>query len=178
MVAVGVLSGTPSHAGEGEPTSSTSSRAASRSNSDCGISMARPVRKTNAVQVRLTFCGAGGGIELVGEKWKVEGIGFGVVESDEAILRVQNLLERLMNAEKQLVEVGGFVQRVDDVGDDLALFLHALKVGDVEKADNDGLDTGIAEVVLAETSNQRHIPSLRWRRQWALNQAPGDSLIL
>ncbi len=73
MVAVGVFSGTPSHAGEGDPTSSTSSRAARRSNSDCGISMARPVRKTKAVQVRLTFCGAGGGSNSSAKNgnWKV-----------------------------------------------------------------------------------------------------------
>src|SRR6266850_6303851 len=57
MVAFGVLSGTPSHAGDGEPTSSTFPCAVSRSNSLCGINIAEPVRKTKAVQLRPTFWG-------------------------------------------------------------------------------------------------------------------------
>lgn len=54
-----------------------------------------------------------------------------------------------MNAEEELIEIGGFVKRVNDVGDDLALFLHAAEIGDVEEADDDGFDAGIAEMVLA-----------------------------
>ena len=38
---------------------------------------------------------------------------------------------------------------MNDVGDDLALFLHAAKIGDVEETDGDGFDAGIAEMVLA-----------------------------
>src|SRR6267143_525298 len=59
MVAVGVLRGTPSQEGEGDPTSSSSPSAASRSNSFCEINIGDPLRKTNAVQLRPTFCGAG-----------------------------------------------------------------------------------------------------------------------
>jgi hypothetical protein len=54
-----------------------------------------------------------------------------------------------MDAEKKLIEIRGFVERVNDVGDDLALFLHAADIGDIEKADDDGFDAGIAEVILA-----------------------------
>ena len=53
-----------------------------------------------------------------------------------------------MDAEKQLIQVGGLIQCVDDVGNDLALFLHSLQIGDVEKADDDGFDAGVAQMIL------------------------------
>ncbi len=88
-------------------------------------------------------------VEFVGEKGEVKIVGFAIVQDDEAILGVQNFAERLMNAEQKLIKIGGFVERVNDVGNDLALFLHAANIGDVEKADDDGFDAGIPEMVLA-----------------------------
>ena len=93
------------------------------------------------------------------------------MESDEAILRVQNLFERLMDAEKQLVQVGGLIQGVDDIGDDLALFLHALQVGDIEKADDDGLDAGVAQMVLGR--NFKPTPQTVFALEAAAGVEPG-----
>ena len=44
--------------------------------------------------------------------------------------------------------LAGFVERVDDVGDDLTLGFHAVEIGDVEKADDDALRVRIAESIL------------------------------
>ena len=52
-----------------------------------------------------------------------------------------------MDAAEELVEVGGFVEGVDDVGDDLALGFHAVEIGDVEEADDDRLRCGVVEVI-------------------------------
>ena len=79
----------------------------------------------------------------------MEIVGLAIVENDETIFGVKNFFERLMDAQEKLVEVGSFVERVNDVGNDLALFLHAAEIGDVEEADDDGFDAGIAEMVLA-----------------------------
>src|SRR5580704_46857 len=95
------------------------------------------------------FAALGEAVEFVGEECEVEVVGFAIVENDETILGVENLAERLVDAEQELIEIGGFVERVNDVGDDLALFLHAAQIGDVEEADDDGFDAGIAEMVLA-----------------------------
>src|ERR1700722_20475354 len=78
----------------------------------------------------------------------MEVVGLAIVENDEAILGAENFFEGLMDAEQELVEVGSFVERVNDVGNDLALFLHAAEIGDVEEADDDGFNAGIAKVVL------------------------------
>lgn len=88
-------------------------------------------------------------IEFVNEEREIEGVGLAFVESHETIVGGKNFVERLVNADQKLIEVGSLVERVNDVGHDLALFLHTAEVGDVEKTDDDSFDAGIAEVILA-----------------------------
>ena len=75
-------------------------------------------------------------------------VGFRIVKSHEAIFRVQNFLQRLMDAGQQLIKIGGLIERVDDVGNNLALGLHAVQIGDVVIADNNGFHVGIVEIVV------------------------------
>ncbi len=93
------------------------------------------------------------------------------MKSDEAVLRVQNFFERLVDAEQQLIQVRGLIQSVDDIGDDLALFLHALQVGDIEKADYDGLDAGVAQMVLG--GNFKPTPQAVFALEAAAGVEPG-----
>jgi hypothetical protein len=103
------------------------------------------------------------GIELVGEKGKVKSVGAGVVQRHEAVLRVEDFLQRLVDAEQQLIQVGGFVEGVNDVGNDLALRLQALQFGDVEKADDHGPEVGIVQIVVERSFERapRGVPALK-----------------
>ena len=62
------------------------------------------------------------------------------MERHEAILRIENFLQGLMDAPQQLVQVGSFVEGMHDLGDDLALRFHAVKIGDVPKINDNALD--------------------------------------
>ena len=93
------------------------------------------------------------------------------MERDEAILGIQHLLERLVDAEKQLVQVGGLIQRVNDIGDDLALFLHALQVGDIQKTNCDRFDAGVMQMVLR--GNLKPAPQSVFTFQAAAHVEPG-----
>ena len=72
------------------------------------------------------------------------------MESDEAILRIENFFESLMDAVEKLVKVGGLVEGVNNFGDDLALGFHAVKVGNVEIGDDDAFDGGIVCAIAAK----------------------------
>ena len=48
-----------------------------------------------------------------------------------------------MNAIKQLIEIGGLVQRVNDIGDNLAFGLHALEFSDIEAVQENAVDRWI-----------------------------------
>src|SRR5260370_6808527 len=73
---------------------------------------------------------------MVSEKWKCKGVRFGVMESDEAILRVEDFLQRLMDAPQEFIQVCGFVEGMHDLGDDLSLGFHPVRIGDVPKTDD------------------------------------------
>src|SRR5260370_22416879 len=77
---------------------------------------------------------------LVSEKWKCKGVRFGVMESDEAILRVEDFLQRLMDAPQEFIQVCGFVEGMHDLGDDLSLGFHPVKIGDVPRTDDNAPD--------------------------------------
>lgn len=89
------------------------------------------------------------GIKLVDEKGEVKGAGVGLVKSNEAILGVNDFFEGLMNMGEQLIEIGGLIEGVNDIGDDLALGFHAVKIGDVRVRDDDGVDGRIGEKTVA-----------------------------
>src|SRR5207248_9831212 len=52
---------------------------------------------------------------------KAESIRVCVVERHKTVVRGKNLLQRLMDAREQLIQVRGFIQRVHNFGVDLAL---------------------------------------------------------
>src|SRR5260370_26193383 len=99
---------------------------------------ARPENKRGAAASYLLWCRRH--IDLVSEKWKCKGVRFGVMESDEAILRVENFLQRLMDAPQEFIQVCGFVEGMHDLGDDLSLGFHPVKIGDVPKTDDNAPD--------------------------------------
>src|SRR6185369_13378144 len=76
------------------------------------------------------------GVELIGEEREVEGVGVWIVEGHDAIFGVEDFLKRAVDAREELIEVGGLVERVDDIGNDLALGLHALQVGDIDEGED------------------------------------------
>jgi hypothetical protein len=60
-----------------------------------------------------------------------------VVQGDEAVFRVQNFFQRLVDVLKELVEVGCFIQRVNDLENNLALGFHPLQIGYIQQANDD-----------------------------------------
>src|SRR5229473_1503686 len=70
-------------------------------------------------------------VDLINEKWKCKCVRLGVMESDKAILRVENFLQCLMDAPQQFVQVGGLVEGMHDLRDDLSLRFHPVKIGHV-----------------------------------------------
>src|SRR6266446_1239663 len=125
MVALGVLSGMPSHAGDAEPTSSTSPSAAKRSNSNCGI-------------------------EQADEKWEMKHLRLRIVKSDEKVFCIDDSFESAMNLLEQIIEIGGFVQRVNNVRENHALGFHALEFRDVLIAEQDTANIGVVEAIYSD----------------------------
>jgi hypothetical protein len=54
-----------------------------------------------------------------------------------------------MNAGKKLIEVGGLVQRVNDIRDHLALGFHAMKFRNIQAMQKNPVDRGIGEAAAA-----------------------------
>src|SRR5260370_8992351 len=80
---------------------------------------ARPENKRGAAAANPLRCRRD--VDMVSEKWKCKGVRFGVMESDEAILRVEDFLQRLMDAPQEFIQVSAFVEAIPDLGDDLSL---------------------------------------------------------
>lgn len=87
------------------------------------------------------------GVELVDEEWEVESVGVGIVQGDDAIFGVDDFFESTVDAREKLVEIGGFVESVDDIGDDETLGFHTLKIVDVHEAQNESVDGGLIEAI-------------------------------
>jgi len=69
------------------------------------------------------------------------------VKSDEEIFCVDHLFEGAVNLLQQVVEIGGFVQRVNDVGKHHALGFHTFELGDVLIAEQNALNIRILKAV-------------------------------
>ena len=70
-------------------------------------------------------------VKLIREERKVEHAGRRLIECNEAIFRVQHLLQRLMNHMKQVVQIVGGVYGVDNFKRHLPLEFRALARGDI-----------------------------------------------
>src|SRR5260370_3908870 len=99
---------------------------------------ARPENKRGAAAANPLRCRRD--VDMVREKWKMKGFRFGVMESDEAILRVEDFLQRLMYAPQEFVQLCGFVEGMHDLGDDLSLGCHPVKIGTVPHTDDNAPD--------------------------------------
>ncbi len=93
------------------------------------------------------FLRRGHSIEAIDKKRETEGFRLFVAQRDEAVLRVQNLLQRTVNPNKQFVEVGRDVQRVDHLGDYLPLYFGALPIRDLRRRRDNGLHGGVVQEV-------------------------------
>jgi len=71
------------------------------------------------------------------------------VQRNEAIFGGQNTFERDVNAVEKLVQVGGLVQRVNDIRDDLTLGFHAVKIGNVQAVQKNPFYGGIRKAAAA-----------------------------
>ena len=147
MVALGVFNGTPSQAGDAEPTSSTSPSAASRSNSrlrnQTGLSGAKNVSHTGAGN----FLRSRWRVKLIDKKRKVKHFGLRIEKGDEEVFRVHHFFQRAVNLAEQFIKIGGLIQRVDDVGKHHALCFQAMKFRDVLIAEQNTLHIGIAQSI-------------------------------
>ena len=70
--------------------------------------------------------GRGSGINLVDPKLEMHQVGYRIVKSDEAVLRVKELADGTACEVEQLVEIGRRDDALDYVGDDLTFRLHPL----------------------------------------------------
>ena len=104
MVAVGVFRGTPSHAGWGADEFDF---AALGETVELGLRDEHRAAgaKDESGAGACEFLRRGLRVEFVGEKGEVKIVGFAIVKDDEAILGVEHLAERLMDAQEELVEV-------------------------------------------------------------------------
>jgi hypothetical protein len=108
-----------------------------------GVAGAKNKRGAATVELLRRRCG----VKLVDEEWEVESVGVGIVERDDAIFGVDDFFESAVDAREKLVEIGGFVESVNDVGDDETLGFHALKIVDVHEAENESVDGGLIEAI-------------------------------
>jgi len=63
------------------------------------------------------------------------------MEGDETVFGVDHFGQGLVNLAQQLVEIRSLVQRMDDVGNDLAFGFEAAKVGDVAIGNEPAFDS-------------------------------------
>src|SRR5205823_11004386 len=89
-------------------------------------------------------------VHLVNEERKAESIRVCVVERHKTVVRGKNLLQRLMDAREQLIQVRGFIQRVHNFGVDLALGFHPVKVGNVPEMNQQCVGSSLAAPVRSE----------------------------
>ena len=59
------------------------------------------------------------GVVFIDEEWKREGVVYRLVERNETVVGRKDALERKMNTLEELVQMRGFIQRVDDFGVDI-----------------------------------------------------------
>jgi len=131
MVALGVLRGTPSQTVE------------LGLRNHAGLGGAKNVGHTAAGNL----LGKRRRVELVDEERKMEHVALRIVQGNEEILSIDDFFESVVNLMEKFVEVGGLIERVNNVGKNQALRLHALDLGDILVADKHGPDAGIGHTV-------------------------------
>jgi len=73
-----------------------------------------------------------------------------IVESHKTVLRGNDALQGVVDAGEQLVEVGGLIEGVNHVGDNLALGLHALECGNVLGVEEYAFDARVMKAIVAD----------------------------
>jgi len=86
-------------------------------------------------------------VKLIDEKWKMKRVLDRIVKRDITILGVQDFFQGLVNAIQKLVQIGGLVEGVDYIGNNLALRLHAVKICHVQVGRDDAFDGRIVEAI-------------------------------
>ena len=81
-------------------------------------------------------------IKLVDEKREMKHVRGGFMQGDETVFGVHHFCQGLVNLAQKLVEIGSLVQRVDDVGNDLAFGFEAAEIGNVTIGNEPAFDSG------------------------------------
>src|SRR5258708_636512 len=92
-------------------------------------------------------------VDLVGKKWKGKRIRLLIMEGHEAIFRVNNFFQRQMDAVQQLIQVCSLVEGMYDLGEDLTLRFHPVKISDIPKTKDNAVQLSQVGIITGRGIN-------------------------